>query len=53
MQPTAGPPRRVYRLTPEGRRELEAITSRIANSRDLQARFLLAYAQARPLRLTV
>jgi DNA-binding PadR family transcriptional regulator len=42
-----GPRRRVYELTPAGRKELDEITARIAIVRDLQDTFLGAYEQAR------
>lgn len=47
MEPSCGPQRRVYRLTRAGRRELDAITARITQVRDLHDAFLRAYELAR------
>lgn len=43
---STGPNRRVYRLTPRGRRELDVITARIATTLDLEDGFLRAYQRA-------
>lgn len=38
----AGPPRRLYRLTPEGRRNLDQLAATITATRDTHAAFLRA-----------
>ena len=45
-EPVDGPPRHVYRLTPEGRRTLQELSTSIAASRDTYAAFLHAHGQA-------
>jgi PadR family transcriptional regulator PadR len=45
MQPVAGPRRRFYRLTRDGRRNLDEIARLIRSARDTQDAFLRAYAQ--------
>ncbi len=47
MGSVAGPQRRFYRVTPAGRRMLDAITGLIAGIRDTHESFLQAYEQRR------
>lgn len=44
----AGPPRRLYRLTAEGRRNLDKLATIITATRDTHAAFLHAYEEKRP-----
>ena len=46
MKSEAGPRRRFYRLTAQGRRELDAIASLIVEIRDVNEMFVLAHDQA-------
>jgi DNA-binding PadR family transcriptional regulator len=46
MRPTAGPRRRLYRLTAEGRDGLDEIAGRVDDIRDTHDRFLRAYHRA-------
>lgn len=46
MRAVAGPRRRLYRLTPAGRRRLDVVAGQIANTRDLHDAFLLAHERA-------
>lgn len=49
VQPVAGPRRRLYRLTPDGRRKLEELADMIIVARDHHDLFLRARAAWRPL----
>ncbi len=51
MRPHAGPRRRLYRLTAEGRRNLDEIAGSIDDIRDTHDRFLRAYHHAIKRRL--
>ena len=44
----AGPPRRLYRLTPEGHRNLDPLAAIITATRDTHAAFLRAYGEEGP-----
>lgn len=46
MRSSAGPRRRLYRMTTQGRRQLDEISALIAEIRDLNHMFVVAHAQA-------
>lgn len=51
MRPAGGPRRRLYRLTPDGRRNLDEIAGLIDDLRDVHDRFLRTYHRALKRRL--